>query len=259
MLLVTWMFCSRPPGLFPGMLSRRLRLSKSGKRGSGSSEPAGSPEALQEALVALLQWLQACGVPVLVIGGMAVSMLGRPRMTRDLDAVATIPDQEWAKFLETGKQFQIEPRLKDPENQPSPGSHPQRGKKIPHKKLVQVCLEHAQTSRVFLLRHVPTDTPIDLSVGGSEFEQQALARCQLLERRGVVVPLPQVEDLLIFKAIANRPVDQVDIIELIKRHPQFDLEYVRRWLQGFDASLGDTDFEMEFLQLIETIRRKSAK
>lgn len=53
-----------------------------------------------EAVRALLEWAETAHVPILVIGGVAVSILSKPRTTRDVDAVAWLPHQEeWAAFL----------------------------------------------------------------------------------------------------------------------------------------------------------------
>lgn len=46
---------------------------------------------------------------------------------------------------------------------------------------------------------------------------------------GVTVRLPRVEDLMIMKAVAQRPQDMLDLEGLIAAHPQADLTVVRQW------------------------------
>jgi hypothetical protein len=77
------------------------------------SEPR-SLAGFEDAVRALLAWSEAFHVPVLIIGGIAVSMLSKPRTTNDLDAVAWLPDQEaWAAFLVGGERYGIVPRISD--------------------------------------------------------------------------------------------------------------------------------------------------
>jgi len=44
------------------------------------------PASLLAALTDVVKWLDAAKMPSMVIGGVAVSFLGRPRMTQDVDA-----------------------------------------------------------------------------------------------------------------------------------------------------------------------------
>ena len=66
---------------------------------------------------------------------------------------------------------------------------------------------------------------------------------------GVSLRLPQVEDLLIMKAVANRERDAEDVAALLATHPSVDLDRVRRWVGAFAraASMPDllTDLEAQ--------------
>ncbi len=158
----------------------------------------------------------------MVIGGLAVSILGRPRMTRDIDAVLTLPNHLWEPLLASATKYDIEPRVPD-------------------------CLRFARESMVFLLKHVPTDTPIDLSVGTTDFEQHALLHRQNKRISNTTIPLPQVEDLIVMKAIARRPVDQADITTLMDRHSKVDKQYIQQWLEEFSAILEDATIATDFI------------
>src|SRR5262249_939114 len=76
----------------------------------------------------------------IVIGGLGGAMLGRARVTRDVDAMVLLTEDRWADFLESGKPFGFIPRHTD-------------------------TLAFAQEARVFLLRHQPTGIDVDLSIG----------------------------------------------------------------------------------------------
>jgi hypothetical protein len=72
-------------------------------------------------------------------------------------------------------------------------------------------LEFARRTRVLLLRHVESGIDIDVILSGLPFEAEAVSRAAAHDLGGVRVRLPQVEDLLIMKAIAHRPQDLRDI------------------------------------------------
>jgi hypothetical protein len=57
------------------------------------------PASLLAALADVMKWLDASHIPSMVIGGVATSMLGRARLTQDVDALVLLPENEWAKAL----------------------------------------------------------------------------------------------------------------------------------------------------------------
>jgi hypothetical protein len=61
------------------------------------ADPA--PASLQAALADVVKWLEAAHIPAIIIGGVAASILGRPRLTQDIDALAIIPDADWADLI----------------------------------------------------------------------------------------------------------------------------------------------------------------
>jgi hypothetical protein len=48
-----------------------------------------------------------------VIGGLAASLLGRPRLTRDVDILVVVDESHWAGFLATGAKYGFVPRQSD--------------------------------------------------------------------------------------------------------------------------------------------------
>jgi hypothetical protein len=54
-------------------------------------------DSLQAALADLAKWLDYTSIPAVIIGGVAASVLGRPRLTRDIDALAILPKDAWSQ------------------------------------------------------------------------------------------------------------------------------------------------------------------
>ena len=71
------------------------------------------PAPLVQALGAVSEWLDAAAVPGAIIGGVAASVLGRPRLTQDIDVLVILERREWAAFLATGQDLGFVPRIDD--------------------------------------------------------------------------------------------------------------------------------------------------
>ena len=148
-----------------------------------------------------------------MIGGVAVSLLGRPRATRDVDAVMWLDDeQRLTALVETARAHGLQPRMDD-------------------------VVSFARQNRVLLLRHEASSVDLDIALGGLPFEQEAID--QAIERTvaGVSIPLPRPEDLVIMKAIAQRPRDFADIEGLVAATPALDTRYILRWVRDFAEAL----------------------
>jgi hypothetical protein len=185
----------------------------------------------------LLAWWQSQKVQGLVIGGVAASLLGRPRITRDLDAMVMILEADWPKFVAAAAKFGFSPRVPD-------------------------VLEFARESRMLLFRHSLTSIDIDIAIGELPFEADAVKRAVPTDVGGVSVPLPTPEDLVIMKAVANREQDWLDIDGLLTAHPTMDLKHVRQWVKSFADALESPEIGDELekrigLQSKGSRRRKS--
>src|SRR5215216_2258525 len=101
-----------------------------------------------ESLNRLLQSYNHRGV---IIGGVAVGLLGKPRFTADVDAVFLISTEDISRFLELARMENIIPRIQNAE-------------------------EFARKSRVLLLRHAPTEIDVDISLGILPFEREMVDR-----------------------------------------------------------------------------------
>ena len=168
----------------------------------------------------------------MVVGGVAASVLGRPRFTRDIDALVILPESDWQTALEDAAKFGIVPRIGQ-------------------------ALEFARRSRVLLMRHAASGIDLDIILGGLPFETSAVESSRPYDVGGVSVKLPRVEDLLVMKAIARRPKDLEDIRGLLAAHPDADTGAARQWIREFATAASMPDMLEEFDQLLEQSRSKS--
>jgi hypothetical protein len=144
----------------------------------------------------------------IIIGGVAASILGEPRLTADADAMLLLSIEQIPKLIELAAQEGLAPRLENVEG-------------------------FARKNRVVLLRHQESGINVDISLGLLPFEVEAVERSREYEVRGFRVRLPTPEDLIILKAVARRPKDMLDIEAVIATQDDLDKERIGFWVQQF--------------------------
>jgi hypothetical protein len=160
------------------------------------------------ALRSLFQWLEEMQTPYSIIGGLAVSLLSTPRVTLDVDVVVWLGDQSGEAFLHAGEKYGVVPRI-------------------------NAALDFARRSRVLLLQHPASGLKIDISLAALPFEQELIGRSTKQQVGSLTLRVPTPEDLIITKAIANRPRDIADIEAILNAHPQLERERIRYWVKEF--------------------------
>lgn len=183
------------------------------------------PQTLVDALEALQECLRRADRRAIVIGGLAASLLGRPRLTRDIDALADVADDDLDLIIESAAATGIEPRIHDAKG-------------------------FAVRSRVLLLRHRASQIDIDMVMATLPFEQDAVTSGQYRALGSLEIRLPRVEDLLIMKAIAHRPRDLADIEGLLLAHPEADIDRARRWIREFAEASTQPELLEDFDRLV---------
>lgn len=160
------------------------------------------------------------------IGGLAVQRWGEPRETIYVDLTLLTGFTNESGFVST-LLGAFEPRIP---NAP----------------------EFARLNRVLLLR-APSGVGLDIALGGLPFEELAVARSTLFTfPPDVPLRTCSAEDLVVFKAFADRPKDWVDVEGiLIRQAPTMDWDYVREQL----SQLAELKEAPELVEKLERLRR----
>lgn len=185
-------------------------------------------ERLIVALAALMRWFDEHELQAAVIGGVAASLRGKPRLTKDIDAVVVDADAE--ALVRSGADFGFTPRIAD-------------------------AIEFARNTRVLLLRYSPAVIDLDLSLGMLPFEHEVVERATLIDAGDVSVRIASAEDLVIMKAVAGQARDVADIENLISANPDLDVERIRRWVREFSSVL-ETPEMYENLEVLLKARQR---
>lgn len=167
-----------------------------------------SLEPFRATILALNRLLQKSDQRGVIIGGVAVGFLGKPRFTADIDAVFLLSVKDIPAFLELASVEDIVPRIQNAE-------------------------DFARKNRVLLLKYVPTETEIDISLGIMPFEREMIERGSVKSFADLSARLPTPEDLIIMKAIAHRPKDLEDIRTIVDKYPDLDYLRIEQWVKDF--------------------------
>ncbi|MEW6086806.1 MAG: nucleotidyl transferase AbiEii/AbiGii toxin family protein [bacterium] len=159
-----------------------------------------------------IKWLKSENIKGIIIGGIASSILGRPRTTQDIDSVIIINPNLLNKFIEKGEKYGFIPRIKN-------------------------VIEFTKKTNVILMKHRGTSIDIDISIGFLPFEHEAIENAVLMKIGNFSLPLPSPENLIIMKAIAHRPKDLIDIESILGANPKLDLKRIRKWVREFSSVL----------------------
>jgi len=212
----------------------RMQSDEDGRNYAGTS--VAEPSAIRPpttTLVALIKWLDAENVRGIIIGGVAASLLGRPRFTHDIDALILLKEDRWERFFEAGTRFGFVARISSP-------------------------AAFARRSRVFLVHHKPTSVDVDIALAELPFEEESIANRKWIKIGGLSLPTPTPEDLIIMKAVAHRPQDMADISALVDANPKLDTRRIRRWVKEFSTALDMPDIltDLEKLLRIASPRKR---
>lgn len=170
--------------------------------------PSEDIASLVPSLAAIQRLLARFNDRGIVIGGVAASLLGKPRLTADVDAVILLSVEDLPRLMEAATQEGLVPRLTEAE-------------------------DFARRHRVLLLRHQESGINVDISLGILPFEVEAVDRSVVCQAGPIAIRLPTPEDLIIFKAVAHRPQDLLDIQAIIESHPDLDGERIEYWVREF--------------------------
>lgn len=148
-------------------------------------------------------------LPYAIMGGIAVRAHGLPRPTFDVDFVLAVPRERLADLFTA---------LKEAGYTVSDHYHGGWVDSVGGMPLFKV--------RLFLEGR---GIDADVFLVENEFQKEVMSRRILDEVEGKPVHLITAEDLILFKLLAGRPRDLLDIEDVFFMQGQLDETYMRRW------------------------------
>lgn len=179
------------------------------------------PRQLVSAAAAVLSTLDSAGIPACLIGGMVISRWGQPRATTDSDASALAPYGEETRVLDV---------------------------------LLGSFRARRPDARAFALAHrvlllMSSDgVGIDVALAAFPFEIEAIEFATPWNLgEGISIPTCSAEHLIVYKLVAARPQDLIDVDGIIRRQGRrLDADRIRRWGSEFAELKEDPDLLRPF-------------
>lgn len=184
------------------------------------------PPTLETAYGRFLDFLHATRRRYLVIGALAVGMLGEARLTHDLDFLLFLGSDELPGFLrQAGRR----------------GFHSHR----------QDATRQMRTTGTFRLAY--HGVPIDCLTASTALEEQMWRRARRLRLHRRMARFPSPEDLILLKLLPDRPKDLLDARGIILRQRgRLDLAYLRRTAQQMADELQDAGLWRRLERVLDT-------
>ena len=165
-------------------------------------------------LADLSRALRESQIPFMLIGGQAVLLHGRPRLTEDIDVTLGVDATRLPLLLDVCRRLGLSVLPEEAE-------------------------AFVRETFVLPVRHEASGIRVDFIFSTTPYEQQAIARAEPVVLAGVAVPFASAEDLLIHKLFAGRPRDLEDAAGVVRRKGhQLDWTYLEHWTREFAAVPG---------------------
>jgi len=168
--------------------------------------------------------LENAEVDYLLIGGVAIGVWGKPRVTQDVDFIVFIPREDIEKIIKKGKilGFQF--------------------KKVAHPQFP----EAGVFKLYYGIYHV------DFIIASTELEKIAFKRKVKVRIFGKEVFVPSKEDLILLKLIPGRGIDIFDAENIAKRYSgKLDKKYLQEWAQKLSDQAQDMRIYKEVQRLLK--------
>jgi hypothetical protein len=161
----------------------------------------------------------------MLIGGQAVLVHGRPRLTEDIYVTLGLGPSGLQQIMQLCREVGLDPL---PEN----------------------AAEFVQDTFVLPTRHADSRIRVDFIFSTTPYEQQAIARAIQVEVDGGPVTFATAEDLIIHKLFAGRARDLEDALGVAARQRDaLDWNYLEHWAQEFATVPGREEMPRQVASL----------
>jgi hypothetical protein len=156
--------------------------------------------------------LSAQGIRYAVLGGVAVSLYGEPRMTADIDVNVILDKAEITTFLSRIKKYSFYPALENTET---------------------IARETGVIPLEF--RRGKTRGMVDVIIAENILEYKAIRRGKIKRIGSMRVRFVSPEDLILHKITSSRPRDLEDLKGILARQKgKLNIGYIKSWLKKID-------------------------
>ena len=147
-------------------------------------------------------------IPYMIIGGQAVLMHGRPRMTQDVDITLGVDTDQFEPVYACAQALKLRSLRPDPER-------------------------FAEQTKVLVVQDPESSFRVDFLFSNTPYEREAIRRSVKIEVDGYPARFASPEDLIIHKIFAGRAIDHEDAqAVLLRKGADLDRAYIQKWLRS---------------------------
>ena len=172
--------------------------------------------------------LNQAEIPYMIIGGQAVLLYGEPRLTKDIDITLGIGIDKLPDLKKIAKNLKL-------------------------KSLVEKVDDFVQKTMVFPSQDQASGIRVDFIFSFSPYEKLAIKRSIPIIFSNIPIQFASLEDVIIHKIFAKRPRDLEDVRTILIKNPEYDIQYINKWLEKFDLSL-EENFLETFKKIAPTLK-----
>jgi predicted nucleotidyltransferase len=171
-------------------------------------------DPLLQTLRDITDFLQSQHLAHALIGGLATTVRGEPRSTLDVDLLVHCDVSRCLELVGGLDATRFQPLFG--------GVH-----------------EVVETAYLLPLVHRQTSVKVDLALGLTGFEQNAILNATQVDFGGFPVSVISAEDLMLMKTLAGRPRDTDDVAKIVLRQGDaLDWDYVLQTARALEQAIG---------------------
>lgn len=167
------------------------------------------PPDFSSLIAGISRELRARQLSFMLIGGQAVLLHGRPRLTEDIDVTLAADPTQLDDVLAVCAVLKLRTLPEDIES-------------------------FVRKTCVVPALHEKTSIRVDFIFSTTPYEREAIGRAVIVQLAGESVPFATAEDLIIHKLFAGRSTDLEDAATVVRRKgAELDWAYIERWIREF--------------------------
>ncbi len=167
-------------------------------------------------------------IPYMIIGGQAVLVYGRTRLTNDIDITVGLGSEKFSQIQKLCEAIKLKILSKNP-------------------------FDFAQRNMVVPARDKKSSIRVDFIFSFTPYESQALERTKSVSMDGYPVKFASCEDIIIHKLVAGRAVDDEDVKSILIKNKKIDFKYINKWLAEFEKMDEYKGLSAKFKKLLGNI------
>ena len=164
---------------------------------------------IEKLIKKIAQLLDQQEIPYMIIGGQAVLLYGRPRLTRDIDIALGVDIDKFTSIEDVCKKIKLRILVENPQ-------------------------DFAKDTKVLPTEEPESKVRVDFIFSFTPYEAQAINNAKQVLIDDYPAKFASCEDVIIHKMVAGRAIDEEDVKSILaKNRDTINFVYIGKWLSEF--------------------------